>query len=409
MSYFPTFNIGFADTPALDAFGRLRTSTPTTLFDSKQLADDRPLFWSTKVVTGATTDWRRNRASTTLSSSAAIGSTAIRQSKVRAPYLPGKSLSVAMSHVFGPSVAGVKKEAGLFDNEDGIFFQDNGGNFNLVLRSFVSGQAVDQVMSQSAWNLDKFDGTGASGITLDKTKAQISVIDFQWLGAGRVRAGFDVNGKLYYCHEFLNANVSSSVYISNPTLPIRYRIENVSAVAASTLEQICCTVQSEAGYDPKALVFTADRGTQVLSGATTDVTLPLVTIRLKSNYTGSYVVPKTAHIVCTTTVDLGFRWSLVLNPVFGPVDNAVWRDAMSSSIEYDVDRNYTNALTGGVVIASGYGSDSSNTVEIDSIVDALPFGSSIDGVCDELTFAVQVLQTQTTESYVASMTWKEYA
>ena len=33
----------FGDSPSIDAFARLRTSTPTTIFDSKQIFDDPDL------------------------------------------------------------------------------------------------------------------------------------------------------------------------------------------------------------------------------------------------------------------------------------------------------------------------------------------------------------------------------
>jgi hypothetical protein len=47
------------------------------------------------------------------------------------------------------------------------------------------------------------DGTGRSGITLDVTKTQIFIVDLEWLGVGRVRLGFVIDGKIYYCHEIL--------------------------------------------------------------------------------------------------------------------------------------------------------------------------------------------------------------
>lgn len=81
-------------------------------------------------------------------------------------------------------------------------------------------------MAQSAWNVDKLDGTGASGITVDPTKSQIFVFDFEWLGVGRVRTGLVVDGKIYYFHYFSHANVTNVVYMSTPNLPLRYELEN---------------------------------------------------------------------------------------------------------------------------------------------------------------------------------------
>jgi hypothetical protein len=62
-------------------------------------------------------------------------------------------------------------------------------------------------VDQSAWNGDKLDGTGASGLTLDLTKPQILWMDFEWLGVGNVRCGFIINGQYIVCHTYQNANV----------------------------------------------------------------------------------------------------------------------------------------------------------------------------------------------------------
>jgi hypothetical protein len=45
-------------------------------------------------------------------------------------------------------------------------------------------------VAQASWNGDKLDGTGASGYTLDPTKATILFTDYEWLGMGSVRVGF---------------------------------------------------------------------------------------------------------------------------------------------------------------------------------------------------------------------------
>jgi hypothetical protein len=55
----------------------------------------------------------------------------------------------------------------------------------------------ETVVPQTNWNIDKLDGTGISGITLDISKAQILWMDIEWLGLGTVRIGFVINGNLF--------------------------------------------------------------------------------------------------------------------------------------------------------------------------------------------------------------------
>jgi hypothetical protein len=146
-----------------------------------------------------------------------VGSRIVRQSKRYITYQPGKSLLVFMTGVLHTAVnTGITARMGFFDNHadktidsggNGIFVEYSGGNYYLVLRSYVTGSQVDTKILKSAWNLDKMDGSGPSSITMDFTKAQILAIDLEWLGVGRVRVGFVIGGSIYYVHEFLHANL----------------------------------------------------------------------------------------------------------------------------------------------------------------------------------------------------------
>ena len=115
---------------------------------------------------------------------------------------------------------------GLFNNENGIFLLQDETTLKIGLRTFTSGVAVDTEIAQDSWNIDKLDGTGNSGITLDQTKTLIFFSDFEWLGVGTVRYGFFIDGIPYYCHAIHNSNVNTVVYMSTPNLPLRYEIEN---------------------------------------------------------------------------------------------------------------------------------------------------------------------------------------
>lgn len=75
-----------------DAFGRLRVSSPETLFDSKQVYDKDPENWW-EVATGAGGfAYTASRASTYLTVTAANGDSAVRQTKRYFNYQPGKAL-----------------------------------------------------------------------------------------------------------------------------------------------------------------------------------------------------------------------------------------------------------------------------------------------------------------------------
>jgi hypothetical protein len=73
-----------------------------------------------------------------------------------------------------------------------MYFEIDDTTAYFVERSLSTG--TETRVAQEDWNIDKLDGTGVSGITLDITKAQILWMDIEWLGLGTVRIGFVIDG-----------------------------------------------------------------------------------------------------------------------------------------------------------------------------------------------------------------------
>ena len=65
--------ISYANTPNIDAFGRLRVSEPFTLFDSSHRFDDNEL-WSTSTATGGAATFNAAQGLVDLDVTAASGS-----------------------------------------------------------------------------------------------------------------------------------------------------------------------------------------------------------------------------------------------------------------------------------------------------------------------------------------------
>ena len=87
----------------------------------------------------------------------------------------------------------------------------------------VVSKTVDFKIPQSAWNMDKADGTGPSGYALDLTKMQMFYIDFSWYGAGSIRWGFrGRRGEIVYVHKLANNNLNATAYMRSGNLPARY-------------------------------------------------------------------------------------------------------------------------------------------------------------------------------------------
>ena len=369
----------------VDAFGRVRVSQPYTLFDSQNRYTVDTQYDTALTGTGATA-YQTNESAVNMSVTAGGVGSVVRQTYRSFPYQPGKGLLMLATFCMdGSQSLNLTQRVGYFNTQNGVFFQRIDGTNSFVLRSCVTGSVSDaRTVNQSAWNGDKLDGTGPSGITLDSAKSQILWMDFEWLGVGSVRCGFIINGEYIVCHTFTNANEITATYMTTAILPIRYEITSTSAVAA-TLKQICSSVMSEGGYDAQSANYTAARTTEKTTISTTFI--PLMSIRLATGRGGAVVLVKLAQALPTVTQN--YEVVLLKNATLtGPS----WATSISTNVDYD---QTSTAVTGGVVVAQDYVTSTSQGRSA-ARVDAgynwdLQLGSSIAGVSDVYTLAIRTL------------------
>lgn len=390
---------GLAVPISLDAFNRLRVSAPQTIFDSKQTLNNQSLTFTTQVTGSGVVDaWSSARASTTLRVGAAAG-TAVRQTRRRLNYQPAKSQLVFATFVCG-TAAGVTKRVGQFDDANGVFLEVRGSALFFVIRSSVSGAPVDLPIAQAAWNIDQANGTEVLP-PLDIGKAQILVIDYEWLGVGQVRFGFVLDGVIRWCHAQKNANVLTSVYMSTPNGPIRYEISSSGATAAGDfLETICCSVSSEGGADPTGFT-TAVANTNAKTILTTFV--PLIQIRLKTDGLGATVLPDSVQVYVSSASD-DIEWGLFLNPVLAAGAAAVWNPASSASaVEFDVAA--TGTLSSSEQrLSAGFGR-SQVTIAAPNANSLIALGVVLPSTRDILALCARSLTG--TSNIRGALTWRE--
>ena len=253
--YFPVVDfkgnskIVLADSPHIDAFGRLRVSNPVNEFTSEFQYNLHPLFYDAVTASNGTVTHNAPMSAADLDVTTDDGSKAMIQTFEYFRYQPGKSLAIAMTFVMPSQQAGTTMQVGYFDDDNGFFLEvKDASTIQFVRRTKTSGSVVDNAVTQANWNVDKLDGTGASGITLDLTKGQILRIDMQWLSLGRIRMCFDIDGELIPAHQFLVANVLTVPSTTTGNLPVRWLMENTSAPAsAKTMQAICSSVFTEGG------------------------------------------------------------------------------------------------------------------------------------------------------------------
>lgn len=216
----------------------------------------------------------------------------------------------------------------------------------------ITCAAVDTVVAQASWNIDTMvDGTGPSGKTLDLTKAQILVIDLQYLGVGRCRMGFDIDGMVYYCHEFNWANTGAGVYMGQGgSLPVRAEVSNFGTAGGTvTLDWHCSAVMSECGQDDAVgLTFAANNG--AAGSGSISAERSVIGIRAARELNGTtfrgQLIYMTADIAATSNSVL---WTLQLNPVAV----LTWAAYNATYSGAEVTTTVAAISTPGVVVNSG--------------------------------------------------------
>lgn len=367
-----------------DAFGRQRVSNPEMIFNSKQIFDNQPLYWDDIQESGSGTSstYSNDTASSTLSTSASTAGKRTRQTFMRFNYQASKSQLIFITGILKASGGGtgIITRMGYFDDNNGLFLECNAGTINLVRRTYTSGSPYDNVIPQSSWNLDKMDGTGASGIILDFTKTQIFMMDFEWLGVGRVRFGFNIEGVTYYVHELSAANALTTVYMSTPNLPLRYQIINDGTGIASSINCICSAVISEGGREEVATnSYISTGGTSIT--ATKNVTNAILAARLKTGYLGATI--DILDLSLLTTSNDNYEWQLYMNP--SGIDSLSFSGLNNSALEYAVAPNGTR-ISGGFSIAGGY-AQAKTDIQSTSLKSLMKLGSSITGRKDVLVLS----------------------
>lgn len=423
MSYFGN-KIEFKDGPQLDSFSRLRVSIPNTLFDSQQeYGLDTLRTWDATangtLATGSTNGSVTNGSNavgptdsntrlTPVTSSSTNGHYSILQSRQYTRYVPGKSHLILIT---------------------GVFTSGANATAHFVRRTSTSGSVDDSdTVAQASWNIDPFDGTGPSGITLDLTQTQILFISAQWLGVGRVIVGFDIGGVLYPAHQFLHANLITVPYTQSFNLPVRMENRNTGAAAnvvrtgyfdayngvfletqrvaaGGTSQFCCCSVQSEGGAEARGFPQSASNGITTI-GVTTR--RPILSIRPKATYNSrtnrGHIEFEEMEIVASTND--AYYELVVGGTLTGASFATVGAEAVS---EFDVA---ATAISGGVSISKGFVSAGSGTVKgraLTQIDFRNPLTlSQIDGLtASQIPFSVVCTSFSGTSNLSAALNWHE--
>ena len=372
-----TQRVGFGDSPQTDSFGRVRVSLPNVVYDNYEIQGKKEIVWNELAVGAASASHVANQSCIQFVTTAANGDKFTRSSKKLTLYTPGTSILCFLTGIFGTGAVGSSQRIGIFNANNGIFFEQKNGVMGIVIRSNTSGAPVNNRIERADWNMDKMDGTGASGVNLDFTKTQIMVMDLEWLGVGRVRCGFVHRGKFYISHEFYHNNELTTVYMKSAILPINYEVENTAASTALTdFRQICSSIIVEGQETVSKIPRAVNNG--VTARATTTTTgVPLISIKLQTSVVGQTMLrPSSVDVM-----SIGNRDHVFELHYGGTLESASWANSPGFGM---VDIAATH-ITGSTKISSIYTASTVRSDLVDIFKDLLWLSGDLAGNGDSFS------------------------
>lgn len=243
--------VSFADA-FLDPSGRLKVARSQNIYDVDFEYGLQPLRWENFIAGGATILHMPQEGGVRMRCPAA-GDIAIRQSRPYFRYQPSKGIYASAAVLFGapPPFTSMQRRVGLFDSDNGVFFEQDWEGLWAVRRASLGAGVADTRVRQAQWNIDTLDGRGRSGRVLDPTRIQMAVLDYAWYGAGRCRLGFVIGGKLLWCHAFDHANAAGAAlpWARTGNLPCRYEMRRAAGGPAMDFWHWGVSVVVEGGFD----------------------------------------------------------------------------------------------------------------------------------------------------------------
>lgn len=390
MSYIFNNNpsVKYSDSPNIDAFGRLRVSSITSVLDIKHTFDKNPLI--VNEATGGTCSSIFEEQYARVKMSVGSDGYVVRQSKIHATYQPGKSQLFEASFSNFQIENNIIKRVGLFESTtsapynsqfDGFFLESNGVTNKISFNIYRSGTLIYS-SDTTNWYSDEINPS-----SLDWSKTQLMVSDYQWLGVGRVRFGLSLSGQTYYFTEHNNTNEDEFVYMSSPNQPIRYEIR--SSGGSGYFDMLCSQVSTEGPINQGLYYTFSIPNTSETTLPLANVKYPYIGYRLNPNYRHASSKLTDSIIICTSNDDHFI--TVEYNPTIS--QTPLWVDIPNTPFQYSLGSGGTQTVTTdgfimGSSIAKAGATTQTNLNIQESIMQA---GSNIDGTCDQIWVCLKSL------------------
>lgn len=215
-----------------------------------------------------------------------------------------------------------------------------------------SNEVTLEFIPQTSWNVDKMDGSGVSGMTLNPQKGNVYQIAFQYLGFGNIHFFIEnsENGEFQEVHQIKYTNDNTTPSVGNPTFRITWSSINTTNDTDITVRGASCAafVQGKIVHTESGWARDNSKSVGISSF------LNILTIRNRTvfgtNVNLSEVIPQlvTAYADTVKGALIEVYKGTFDNPItLGGTPDFQYEDETNSIVEYDVDGT---SITGGKLV-----------------------------------------------------------
>jgi len=316
-------------------------------------------------------------------------------------YIPGRGATLAFAIRLEQPQVGIRRRFGLFDENNGVYFEDDGGTYSYVIRSSVTGITTETRVYRDEWNGEKFDGNGWTGVTADPTKQQMISINYEWYGAGIIQFAWLMKNETVASHTFENSNTNPGVWCSTPFLPIRVEIENVTGVAGTHyLYQGSNSLIQEGEPEKLGTLLSISNPITGTTMSAANTFYPIISLRLKSSNLGAVMLLRSLQ--AATDDNTNVYWQLLQNAT---LTGGTWvnHPDPNSFMQYNITQT---AVSGGSDLLSGFVINGSGALVDLDVRAALQLGRSGIGTISD-TYTLACASPNANKAALAVLNWIE--
>jgi hypothetical protein len=316
-------------------------------------------------------------------------------------YIPGRGATLAFAIRLDTPQVGIRRRFGLFDDNNGIFFEDDGGTYSYVIRSSVTGITTETRVFRDDWNGEKFDGNGWTGVTADPTKQQMISINYEWYGAGIIQFAWLMKNETVASHTFENSNTNPAVWCSTPFLPIRLEIENITGIAGTHyLYQGSNSLIQEGEPEKLGTLLSISNPITGTTMQSANTFYPIISIRLKSNNLTGVMLLRSLQ--AATDDNTNVYWQLLQNAT---LTGGTWvnHPDPNSFMQYNITQT---AVSGGSDLLSGFVIGGGGSLVDLDVRAALQLGRSGIGTISD-TYTLACASPNANKKALAVLNWIE--